>query len=56
MLANLNLSRFSLINPPPDSAPWMITLAIFISKDLITVVALLAAVIWLWGLTAHRHL
>ena len=39
MLENLNLSLFSLINATPDSAPWMISLAIFIAKDLITVVA-----------------
>ncbi|STE62611.1 putative phosphatase [Escherichia coli] len=50
MLENLNLSLFSLINATPDSAPWMISLAIFIAKDLITVVPLLAAVLWLWGL------
>ncbi|HCR6660644.1 TPA: undecaprenyl-diphosphate phosphatase, partial [Shigella flexneri] len=36
MLENLNLSLFSLINATPDSAPWMISLAIFIAKDLIT--------------------
>lgn len=40
MLENLNLSLFSLINATPDSAPWMISLAIFIAKDLITVVPL----------------
>ncbi len=28
----------------------------FIAKDLITVVPLLAAVLWLWGLTAQRQL
>ena len=56
MLENLNLSLFSLINATPDSAPWMISLAIFIAKDLITVVPLLAAVLWLWGLTAQRQL
>lgn len=45
MLENLNLSLFSLINATPDSAPWMISLAIFIAKDLITVVPLLAAIL-----------
>ncbi len=45
MLENLNLSLFSLINATPDSAPWMISLAIFIAKDLITVVPLLAVVL-----------
>ncbi|MGQ7191527.1 undecaprenyl-diphosphate phosphatase, partial [Escherichia sp. HC-CC] len=28
-MENLNLSLFSLINATPDSAPWMISLAIF---------------------------
>ena len=56
MLENLNLSLFSLINATPGSAPWMISLAIFIAKDLITVVPLLAVVLWLWGLTAQRQL
>ncbi len=49
MLENLNLSLFSLINATPDSAPWMISLAIFIAKDLITVVPLLAAVLLVVG-------
>ncbi|MFV2498843.1 undecaprenyl-diphosphate phosphatase, partial [Escherichia coli] len=56
MLENLNHALFSLSPATPDSAPWMISLAIFLAKDLITVVPLLAAVVWLWGLTAQRQL
>lgn len=49
MLENLNYSLFYLINATPDSASWMISLAIFIAKDLISIVPLLAVVLWLWG-------
>jgi undecaprenyl-diphosphatase len=40
---------FYLINATPDSAQWAISLAIFIAKDLISIVPLLAVVLWLWG-------
>lgn len=56
MLENLNFFLFFFINATPDLALWMILLAIFIAKDLITVVPLLAVVLWLWGLTAQRQL
>ncbi|AKE58347.1 undecaprenyl-diphosphate phosphatase [Citrobacter farmeri] len=49
MLENINYSLFYLINATPDSASWMISLAIFIAKDLINIVPLLAIVLWLWG-------
>lgn len=49
MLENINTSLFSLINATPDSAQWIIDLAIFIAKDLITIVPLLAVILWLWG-------
>ena len=49
MLENLNNSLFYLINATPDSAQWMIALAIFIARDLINIVPLLAVVLWLWG-------
>ncbi len=42
MLENLNNSLFYLINATPDSAQWAISLAIFIAKDLISIVPLLA--------------
>lgn len=49
MLENINYSLFTLINATPDSAPWMISLAIFIAKDLIGIVPLAAVALWLWG-------
>ena len=49
MLENLNNSLFYLINATPDSAQWMISLAIFIAKDLIILVPLLVLALWLWG-------
>ncbi|HCC5833752.1 undecaprenyl-diphosphate phosphatase [Citrobacter farmeri] len=49
MLENINYSLFYLINATPDSASWMISLAIFIAKDLINIVPLLAVILWLWG-------
>ncbi|ECF9936543.1 hypothetical protein C0020_12655 [Salmonella enterica] len=49
MLENLNNSLFYFINATPDSAQWTISLAIFIAKDLINIVPLLAVVLWLWG-------
>ncbi|MBJ8864986.1 undecaprenyl-diphosphate phosphatase [Citrobacter koseri] len=49
MLENLNNSLFYLINATPNSAQWMIALAIFIARDLINIVPLLAVVLWLWG-------
>lgn len=60
MLENLNYSLFNFINATPDSASWMITLAIIIAKDLILVVPFLAVILWLWGprgqLSAQRQL
>ncbi|EGC94642.1 undecaprenyl-diphosphate phosphatase [Escherichia fergusonii] len=60
MLENLNYSLFNFINATPDSAPWIITLAIIIAKDLILVVPFLAVILWLWGprgqLSAQRQL
>jgi undecaprenyl-diphosphatase len=53
MLENLNNSLFYLINATPDSAQWAITFAIFIAKDLISIVPLLAVVLWLWGPRDH---
>ncbi|SNY76687.1 undecaprenyl-diphosphate phosphatase [Enterobacter sp. CC120223-11] len=49
MLENLNTSLFYWINATPASPQWMISLAIFIAKDLISLVPLLAVVLWLWG-------
>ena len=54
MLENLNLSLFSCRDARLGSVDdrWRFLLL----KDLITVVPLLAAVLWLWGLTAQRQL
>ena len=49
MLENLNNSLFLLINATPASAPWAISFATFIAQDLILIVPLLAAAMWLWG-------
>lgn len=60
MLENLNNTLFLLINATPASAQWQISLATFIAKDLILIVPLLAAAMWLWGerrqVHAQRHL
>lgn len=49
MLEDLNHSLFLLINATPASPQWAIGLATFIAKDLISIVPLLAAAMWLWG-------
>lgn len=60
MLENLNNTLFSMINATPASAQWKISLATFLAKDLILIVPLLAAAMWLWGerrqVHAQRHL
>ena len=60
MLENLNNTLFLLINATPASAQWQISQATFIAKDLILIVPLLAAAMWLWGerrqVHAQRHL
>lgn len=60
MLENFNNTLFLLINATPASAQWQISLATFIAKDLILIVPLLAAAMWLWGerrqVHAQRHL
>ncbi|MFW0765391.1 undecaprenyl-diphosphate phosphatase [Trabulsiella odontotermitis] len=49
MLENINYTLFSLINATPASPSWLISLAIFIAKDLISIVPLMAVALWLWG-------
>ena len=60
MLENLNYELFYLLNATPSSPEWMIDLATFIAKDLISIVPALAVILWLWGprtqVTAQRHL
>lgn len=58
MVEQLNQTLFLLINATPDSAQWLVRLAIFIAMDLIMLVPLLIAILWLWGqrrqMTAQR--
>lgn len=49
MLENINYTLFSLINATPASPSWLISLAIFVAKDLISIVPLMAVALWLWG-------
>mgnify|MGYP003047442775 CR=1 FL=1 len=60
MLENLNYELFYLLNATPLSPEWMIDLATFIAKDVISIVPALAVILWLWGprtqVTAQRHL
>lgn len=53
MIEQLNQALFLLINATPDSPAWLITFAIFIAKDLINIVPLLIAILWLWGQRRH---
>ena len=60
MLENLNNTLFLMINATPAPAQWQISLATFLAKDLILIVPVLAAAMWLWGerrqVHAQRHL
>lgn len=49
MLEHLNYGLFYLINATPASPEWSIDIATFFAKDLISIVPLLAAILWLWG-------
>jgi undecaprenyl-diphosphatase len=58
MLEQLNYGLFYLINATP-SPEWMIDVATFIAKDLISIVPALAAILWLGvraTVTAQRQL
>lgn len=60
MLENLNHTLFYWLNATPDSPSWLIDLAIYIAKDLITLLPLLVVALWLWGphdrVSAQRQL
>ena len=60
MLEDLNYTLFYALNATPASPDWLINLAIFIAKDVITLVPLLAVALWLWGprgqVSAQRQL
>ena len=49
MLEHLNYGLFYLINATSASPEWSIDIATFFAKDLISIVPLLAAILWLWG-------
>lgn len=49
MLESLNYQLFYLINATPASPEWTIDFATFLAKDLISIVPVLAAILWLWG-------
>ncbi len=48
MLENINYALFASINATPASPSWAIALATLIAKDLILIVPLLTAALWLW--------
>lgn len=60
MLENINYALFYWINATPASSEGAIAAATFIAKEMILLVPLLAAAMWLWGprhqVDAQRHL
>ncbi|QCR35805.1 undecaprenyl-diphosphate phosphatase [Nissabacter sp. SGAir0207] len=48
-MEQLNHQLFSWINATPDSPLWLVRLATFVARDLIAIVPLLIAGLWLWG-------
>lgn len=59
-METLNTTLFLLINATPASPDWLIRLAVFIARDMISIVPLLAVALWLWGprqqISTQRHL
>ncbi len=49
MIESLNHTWFLMINATPASPEWCIDLAQFLAKDMILIVPLLIATLWLWG-------
>lgn len=45
----LNTQLFLWLNATPDSPRYLIDLAIFLAKDVISIVPILVAVLWLWS-------
>lgn len=45
----LNQTLFLWINAKPDSPRWLIDIALFLAKDLILIVPILAVALWLWA-------
>ncbi|TQI79862.1 undecaprenyl-diphosphatase [Serratia fonticola] len=48
-MEQLNYFLFAWINATPASPEWVIKLATFIARDLIAIIPLLIAGLWLWG-------
>ncbi|CND92863.1 undecaprenyl-diphosphate phosphatase [Yersinia nurmii] len=48
-MEQLNHFLFSLINATPNSPEWLVKFAIFIARDLISIIPLLMIGLWLWG-------
>ncbi|MGC0152061.1 phosphatase PAP2 family protein [Chromobacterium vaccinii] len=53
-LESLNQTLFLLINATPETSPFSIKLATFIAKDVLMLLPLLLASLWLWGRPALR--
>lgn len=51
----LNRTLFLWLNATPASPAWLIDLATFIARDLIIIVPLLIATLWLWGPRDRLH-
>lgn len=49
MMEEINRSLFLWLNAAGDAPDWSITLATFIARDVIFIVPLLIAALWLWG-------
>lgn len=49
MLEALNRTLFLWINATPETPAWLISLATFVARDLITIVPVLIVALWLWG-------
>ena len=49
------MTLFELLNAPPDASPATISVAVFIAEQLIVVVPLLLAGLWLWGDLAKKR-
>ncbi|MBZ5487452.1 phosphatase PAP2 family protein [Halomonas aquamarina] len=51
----LNLVLFDLLNSPPDSPAWLVTIAHWCASDIILVVPVLLVIGWLLGNEQYKH-
>jgi undecaprenyl-diphosphatase len=49
------MTLFEVLNAPPDASPATISIAVFFAEQLIVVVPLLLAGLWLWGDSAKKR-